>query len=233
MENNKIIKIAMIEDDPMMAELICEYLEKFNMQVKNYESPYLGLSALNIENFDLLILDLSLPEMDGLEACKLVREKTDIPIIISSARSDITDKSTCFYLGADDYLPKPYDPKELLLRIQSILRRVNKTYETQDRKGKKDKIFLFDEEKREIRKNQKLLELTNAEYEILSYFIKKTGFPLRREEILDSVDSMDDDGNTKSMDVMISRLRSKIEENPKKPRFIITVRGLGYKFLNE
>lgn len=230
MKREQMIKVIMIEDDPMMAELVCEYLKKHSIEVKNYESPYLGLSALDIEDFDLLILDLSLPEMDGLEVCRQVRAKSDIPIIISSARSDMDDKSTCFYLGADDFLPKPYDSKELLLRIHSILRRIRNR--TKDEEHKQE-IFTCSDKKKEIRKNGVLLDLTNAEYEILSYLIKRTGFPIKRREILDNVDSMKDDGNTKSMDVMISRLRSKIEENHKKPRFILTVRGLGYKFINE
>lgn len=219
----------MIEDDMMLAELISEYLANHNIEVKNYESPYIGLSALDIEKFDLLILDLSLPEMDGLEVCRQVRMKSDIPIIISSARSDINDKSACFYMGADDYMPKPYEPQELLLRIHSILRRINKLQKSEEKK----EYFSLDEEKKEVRKEGKILDLTKAEYEIMSYFIKRTGFPIRRREILDNVDSMKDDGNMKSMDVMISRLRNKIEQNPKKPQFIITLRGMGYKFLNE
>lgn len=229
MKREQMTKVIMIEDDPMMAELVGEYLGKHSIEVKNYESPYLGLSALDIEDFDLLILDLSLPEMDGIEVCRQVREKSNIPIIISSARSDMDDKGTCFYLGADDYLPKPYDSKELLLRIQSILRRVKNVPKDEVKK----EIFTCSDEKKEIRKEGELLELTNAEYEILSYLIKRAGFPVRRRELLDNVDSMKDDGNTKSMDVMISRIRGKIEENHKKPRFVITVRGLGYKFLNE
>lgn len=229
MLDRKTTKVIMIEDDPMMAELVCEYLGKYNIDVKNFESPYLGLSALSLEEYDLLILDLSLPEMDGLEVCRQVRAESDIPIIISSARSDMDDKSTCFYLGADDFLPKPYEPKELLLRIHSVLRRAQKAPKIENA----EEVFTLADEKKEIRKNGKVLELTNGEYEILSYFIKRTGFPVKRSEILDNVDSMKDDGNTKSMDVMISRLRTKVEENPKKPRHIITVRGLGYKFLNE
>jgi len=116
----------MIEDDREMAELIAEFLARHNIVVKNYENPELGLVGLDIDKYDLLILDLSLPNIDGLEVCRLVREKLDIPIIISSARSDITDKTACFSMGADDYLPKPYESQELLLRIHSILRRYNK-----------------------------------------------------------------------------------------------------------
>ena len=110
----------------MLYEVIT-YLKRHSIEVTNYETPELGLSALKFETFDLLILDLSLPGMDGLEVCREVRGFSDIPIIISSARSDITDKTACFSMGADDYMPKPYDTTELLLRIHSVLRRYKKT----------------------------------------------------------------------------------------------------------
>ena len=106
-----MVKILMIEDDPEFAEILSEYLAQFDMKVTNYEDPFLGLSA-GVEKYDLIILDLTLPGMDGLEACEELGRKYNIPIIISSARSDITDKVESLRLGADDYLPKPYDPKE-------------------------------------------------------------------------------------------------------------------------
>ena len=117
-----MINVLMIEDDPEFAQILSEYLSDFNIKVTNFEDPYLGLSA-GIKNFDLLILDLTLPGMDGLEVCKEIRSKYNIPIIISSARSDISDKVVGLQLGADDYLPKPYDPKEMYARIMSLIRR--------------------------------------------------------------------------------------------------------------
>ena len=117
-----MINVLMIEDDPEFAQILSEYLSDFNIKVTNFEDPYLGLSA-GVKNFDLLILDLTLPGMDGLEVCKEIRSKYNIPIIISSARSDISDKVVGLQLGADDYLPKPYDPKEMYARIMSLIRR--------------------------------------------------------------------------------------------------------------
>jgi len=189
----------------------------------------LGLLALNIDKYDLLILDLSLPNIDGLEVCRLVREKLDIPIIISSARSDITDKTACFSMGADDYLPKPYESQELLLRIHSILRRYNKKPIEEENKG----VFMLDTNRHEIKKNGELIYLTNAEFEIMAYFIKKKGFVISREEILTNVSSINYESSLKSIDVMIGRLRAKIEENPKQPKHIISIRGLGYKLVNQ
>lgn len=221
--------MAMIEDDAEMAELISEYLAKHNIRVNNYETPHLGLSALKFEDFDLLILDLSLPDIDGLEVCRTVRETSDIPIIISSARSDISDKSACFYMGADDYLPKPYDSQELLLRIHSVLRRYKKEPQVQEKAA----IFECSTERREVRKNGELLYLTNAEFEIMAYFIKRSGFALSREEILTNVDAISFESSLKSIDVMIGRLRQKIEEDPKRPRHLVSLRGIGYKLINE
>lgn len=120
-----MIKIAMVEDDIQLADLLTQYLKQFNIEVTNFEEPFLALSSLRIHKYDLLILDLTLPGMDGLDVCKEVVDKYNIPIIISSARSDITDKVTALQLGADDYLPKPYDPRELEVRIKTILRRYN------------------------------------------------------------------------------------------------------------
>lgn len=222
--------IIMIEDDREMAELISEFLEKHHIKVKNFETPELGLIDMELNRYDLLILDLSLPFYDGLEVCKMVREKSDIPIIISSARSDITDKTACFSMGADDYLPKPYDSKELLLRINSVLRRYQYTPESPE---ENKALFIHNPEKHEIQKEGKLLKLTNAEHEILAYFIKRAGFSVSREELLENVSSIKYESTLKSIDVLIGRLRHKIEENPKEPRHLISLRGIGYKLVNE
>ena len=119
----------MIEDDAEYASLLSNFLAKYNLKVTNYQDPYLGLSA-GVEKYDLLILDLTLPNMDGLEVCKEVVSKYDIPIIISSARSDLSDKVLGLQLGADDYLPKPYDPQEMYARIVSLLRRYKKVHDS-------------------------------------------------------------------------------------------------------
>ena len=121
-----MINILMIEDDPEFSLFLGEYLDKYNIKITNYEDPYLGLTA-GISNYDLLILDLTLPGIDGLEVCEKISKSYDIPIIISSARSDVTDKIMGLQIGADYYLPKPYDPKEMYAVIQSLLRRSKKT----------------------------------------------------------------------------------------------------------
>ena len=221
----------MIEDDLELADILVEYLDQYNIKVTNYDSPELGISALRVKKFDLVILDLSLPEIDGIEVCKMIREQCSIPIIISSARSNIGDKIACFSYGADDFMPKPYDTQELIFRIKSILRRCNFEIKNKNEE-KKDTVFIHNKEKMEILQNKKLLDLTNAEYHILSYLIKKAGFVISREELLSNVDSIKYESTYKSIDVLIGRVRSKIEENSRKPKYILSIRGIGYKLVN-
>jgi len=225
-----LIKIAMIEDDLELAEVLCQYLKQFNMEVTNFEEPYLALSALKINKYDLIILDLTLPGMDGLDVCKAIVKDFDIPIIISSARSDITDKVTALKMGADDYLPKPYDPRELEVRIKTILRRFNHSNIQEDES--KNKIFVLNEGKKEITKNGKYIKLTAGEFEVLSLLLKREGFVISREDIFENSDILNQDYESSgSLAVIINRIRHKIEENPKEPQYLHTIRGMGYKFI--
>jgi two-component system OmpR family response regulator len=221
----------MIEDDVELAIILTEYLKQFNIEVTNYEEPFLALSSLKLNTYDLIILDLTLPGMDGLDVCKAIVKDFDIPIIISSARSDISDKVTALQLGADDYLPKPYDPRELEVRIKTILRRFNHST-IQDEI--KTKTFFLDNDKKEITKNSKYVKLTAAEFEVLSLLIKRDGFVLSREDIFDNSDLLNQDYESSgSLAVIINRIRQKIEDNPKEPKYLHTIRGMGYKFHNE
>ena len=224
-----MIKIAMIEDDLELAEVLSLYLKQFNIEVVNFEEPFLALSSLKLQKFDLLILDLTLPGMDGLDVCKRVVDEFHIPIIISSARSDISDKVTALKLGADDYLPKPYDPRELEVRIRTILRRFNKSYE---KESNIKKTFILDEEKKDITKDGISIKLTAAEFEILSLFIKREGFIVSRDDIFENSDILNSDYESSgSLAVIINRIRHKIEDNQKEPKYLQTIRGMGYKFV--
>ena len=225
-----MIKIAMIEDDLELAEVLSLYLKQFNIEVVNFEEPFLALSSLKLQKFDLLILDLTLPGMDGLDVCKRVVDEFNIPIIISSARSDISDKVTALTLGADDYLQKPYDPRELEIRIRTILRRFNKSYEKEEPNIKK--TFILDEEKKDITKDGISIKLTAAEFEILSLFIKREGFIVSRDDIFENSDILNSDYESSgSLAVIINRIRHKIEDNQKEPKYLQTIRGMGYKFV--
>ncbi|WP_104761087.1 response regulator transcription factor [Helicobacter cetorum] len=222
-----MIEVLMIEDDIELAEILSEYLSQHGIRVTNYDEPYTGISAVNTQHYDLLLLDLTLPNLDGLEVCKRISKQKSIPIIISSARSDIEDKVKALDYGADDYLPKPYDPKELLARIQSLLRRFNKREEI----AHYDDLCIFrvDKDSREVYMRDKKLDLTRAEYEILSLLISKKGYVFSRESIAIESESINPESSNKSIDVIIGRLRSKIEKDPKHPEHIISIRGIGYK----
>lgn len=225
---DRTLEVLMIEDDVELAEILSEYLKSHNIKVTSYDEPYTGMSAINAKQFDLLLLDLTLPNLDGLEVCKRVAKQKNMPIIISSARSDVDDKVKALENGADDYLPKPYDPKELLARIQSLLRRY-KTNANQEGSKEPNPIFRIEKNSREIYYHDKKLELTRAEYEILTLLISKKGNVFSREAIAIESESINPESSNKSIDVIIGRLRAKIEDDPKKPRHIISVRGVGYK----
>ena len=223
-----MVNVLMIEDDIEFAELLGEYLSQFNIKVTNFDDPYLGLSA-GIKNYDVIILDLTLPGIDGLEVCKEIREKYDAPIIISSARSDISDKVIGLQLGADDYLPKPYDPKEMYARIMSLIRRYKKS--NSEKEGViTDSAFRIDAKRHEIFFNDQSIVLTPAEYEILEYLIKHHGFSVSREQLVYNCKSLKDK-DSKSLDVIIGRLRAKIGDSSKSPKHICSVRGIGYKLI--
>jgi two-component system OmpR family response regulator len=217
-----MINILMIEDDPEFAELLSEYLSQFDIKITNYEDPFLGLSA-GVKKYDLMILDLTLPGMDGLEVCEEVVRKYDLPVIISSARSDISDKVKSFELGAYDYLPKPYDPKEMYARIMSILNRVSKDKDSKNALPKSD----FEIRGDTIYFKGQALSLTPAEFEVLSLLVKHQGITQSREQIINTSGTMSIDSQGKSLDVIISKIRTKIGDNKR----IQAVRGVGYKLV--
>ncbi len=223
-------KVLMIEDDYELAEILMEYLEQFDISITIADEPYIGLSTLETKPFDLVILDLTLPGLDGLEVCKEIRKRHTLPIIISSARTDITDKVTALENGADDYLPKPYNPRELQARIMSLLRRQKGLVATQ-KDVQKPKDLIVNEESMTISLHGKALGLTAAEYGILAYLIKKEGGVVSREELIYNNEAINEETTNKSIDVIIGRIRQKLGENPKEPTYIHAVRGVGYKFL--
>lgn len=220
-----MINILMIEDDLEFAELLSEYLLQYDIKITNFEDPYLGLSA-GIKNYELLILDLTLPGIDGIEVCEEVVSKYDIPIIISSARSDINDKVQALALGADDYLPKPYDPKEMYARIMSLLRRYSKIQTGDSIQSdfvlKGDTIYFRND----------AMVLTPAEYQVLYLLIKNQGITQSREQIINTAGNMSIDSQGKSLDVIISKIRTKLgDKNPEDSKLIHSVRGVGYKIV--
>jgi len=223
-------RVLMIEDDLELAEILMEYLEQFDIAITIADDPYIGLSTLDTQTFDLVILDLTLPGLDGLEVCKEIRKRHTLPIIISSARTDITDKVTALENGADDYLPKPYNPRELQARIMSLLRRQKGFIPTIQTVQKPKDLLLYEDQMR-ITLKTKDLHLTGAEYGILAYLMKKEGGVVSREELIYNIEAISEETTNKSIDVIIGRIRHKLGENPKEPTYIHAIRGVGYKFL--
>lgn len=215
----------MIEDDSPLAEMLGDFLSRFGMEVTTYEDPYLGMSALEVQEFDLLLLDLSLPGIDGLEVLRNLRKKHTLPVIISSARTDLEDKLMGLQLGADDYLPKPYDPKELHARILTVLRRLKPSGNVAA-----PSIFQLDEEAFEIRMDGEAIKLTRAEHEILAHLIRRHNCVVSREEIISNSPALRD-GNPKSIEVLVGRIRQKISDDSRRPKYLTAVRGVGYKLI--
>ncbi|MBK3501273.1 response regulator transcription factor [Campylobacter fetus] len=218
--------IMLIEDDLEMQELLKDYLENYGFKVHAFADPKIALEELKKGEFVLVILDLMLPKIDGFEVCKMIRVFSTIAIIISSARGNLGDKVLTFEYGADDYLAKPYEPKELIIRINAVLRRIVKSEE--DAKKRFIGEFCIDEEKLEIQIDNHILELTKIEYEILLLMLNSKGKVVSRGEIAAHIKA---DLKDRSIDMHISNLRNKIFDDPKYPKYIKSVWGIGYKFI--
>lgn len=220
----------MIEDDLELAQIITDYLKSFDIEVTNTDSPYIGLSMLDMnKDFQLIILDLTLPEIDGLELIPKIREKSQIPIIISSARDDILDKVMGLERGADDYLPKPYNPRELQARIKTILKRVDTKNYT--KKDGRDSVFELRQNDMQIFFKGVALVLTLAEYDILKLLIQRNHGVVSREDFIYTSDNIEDESSLKNIDVIISRIRTKISKIDSERQYIKSVRGIGYQLI--
>lgn len=220
----------MIEDDLELAQIITDYLKSFDINVTTTDSPYNGLSMLDLnKDYELLILDLTLPEIDGLELIPKIREKSNIPIIISSARDDILDKVMGLERGADDYLPKPYNPRELQARIKTILKRVDG--KSNSNKSDDNQIFELKESDMQIIFKNIPLNLTLAEYDILKLLIQRNRGVVSREDFIYTSDNIEDDSSLKNIDVIISRIRTKLSNIDDTKQYIRSVRGIGYQLV--
>jgi len=221
------IKVLIIEDDEELLMALSLYLNKYGIETTCVEEPFIGLSLLTQEEFDLVILDLTLPGMDGLDVIKKIRDESDIPVIISSARNDLTDKVIGLERGADDYMPKPYDPRELVTRIKAILRRSNRP-----NIEKQSGVFTLDSSGHIIKFKGKALELTAAEFDVLEILISNKNSATSREQLLYDSEHIDDNSSIKNIDVIVSRIRNKLSKIDDKS-YIRPVRGIGYMLVEE
>ena len=221
--------ILVVDDEKPIVDII-----KFNLEKEGYKvtASYDGEDALNrikSGNFDMVLLDVMLPKIDGFSVCKKVREFSDVPIIMITAKADEVDKVLGLELGADDYITKPFGIRELIARIRANLRRTALS-SAQDGKVLKAGALTLNPETFEVKKNGKVIELTVREYELLKFLMSQKGQVFSREELLEKVWDYEYYGDIRTVDVTVRRLREKIEDNPSEPTFILTKRGIGYYF---
>lgn len=230
--------ILIVEDDARLAELTKEYLESNGFQVSIEDNGSNAVERVRHENPDLIILDVMLPGEDGLSICRKVKMERDLPILMLTARSDDMDQVVGLEVGADDYVAKPVRPRVLLARVKALLRRAE-TLQAQDTEqnnyGMRLKFsdLVIDSSIREAWLNSESLDLTSAEFDLLWLLVSNAGRVLSREEIFTSLRGIDYDGQDRSIDVRISRIRPKIGDDPVHPRRIKTVRSKGYLFVKE
>ncbi|MFY4803295.1 response regulator transcription factor [Aliarcobacter butzleri] len=217
-------RVLLIEDDKDMQKLIVEYLKEYDFDCIAFDQPKDVLEHFKIDNnYSIIILDLMLPEMDGFDLFKKLKQIKDIPIVISSARGDIGNKIHGFELGADDYLAKPYEPRELVLRIEHILKKdFNKTINIGN--------FIIDKENRTVLVDNYPIDLTKIEFEIFLFLVENQNKISSREQILNA-SSLDINTKNRTIDMHISNIRFKIGDDSKNPKYIKSVWGIGYKFV--
>lgn len=219
-------RILLIEDEVEMQELIKNYLLNYGYDVTAFIHPKEAIEDFknNRSTYDIVILDLMLPEMDGFDVCKRLKSYSDIPIIISSARGDIGNKIYGFEIGADDYLAKPYEPRELVLRIEAVLKRAQKS----DRLKISD--FSVDESSREVLLEDYSIDFTKVEFEIFLYLLKNRNKVISRDQLINAT-SLHEDTKNRTIDMHISNIRQKIGDDSKDAKYIKSVWGIGYKFI--
>jgi len=222
-------RVLMIEDDQSLAEMVAEYLGSMGMKVTVRPSAAEGLKATRQTGYDAVILDVMLPDVDGFEVCRRLRAESDLPILMLTARGEEMDRILGLELGADDYLPKPFNPRELLARLRAILRRralPGGVPEAVLRYGRLE----IDRDARVIRVDGEERPLTSHQFELLWILASNAGRVMSREALMDKLKNEELEPFDRSLDVHVSRIRAAIEDDPKHPHRILTVRGVGYVF---
>lgn len=225
-------RILVVEDDVSIAELIRDYLEINGMQAEIALTGKAGLRLIIDKTYDLVLLDLMLPEMDGFEVLKRIRETKDTPVLLVSAKREDIDKIRGFGLGADDYITKPFSPGELVARVKAHLARFRRlTGQTVSRGGTiRIRGMEIDTDARSVTVDGKVAELTFREYDILLFMARNPNKVFSKDQLFDRIWGMEALGDTTTVTVHIGKIRDKVEEDPKNPQFIETVWGAGYRF---
>jgi len=222
------MRVLVIDDDRRLGEMLRTYLEGQGLGIEVRGDATAGLTALDRGDFDAVVLDVMLPDIDGFEVCRRIRAGSEVPILMLTAKGDETDRVVGLELGADDYLPKPFSPRELLARLRAITRRNRPAPATPE-------VLRFgdlevDLGARLVRVAGDERSLTSHQFEILAALARNAGRVLSRDQIMDAVRGEQLEAFDRSIDVHVSRIRAAIEEDPRQPRRIVTVRGVGYVF---
>jgi two-component system, OmpR family, phosphate regulon response regulator OmpR len=224
--------IWVTDDDDRLRDLVQRYLQQQGFSTQGFRDAESTQIALKNNRPDLLVLDLMLPQQDGLSFCRNLRGQNDLlPILMLTARSDEIDRILGLEMGADDYLAKPFNTRELLARIQAILRRTRPVPIAEKEETYTFSDFIFAPTQRQLHKTNTLIELTNAEFNLLSIFVRHPNQPLSRDRLMQLAKKRDADVFDRSIDVVISRLRKRLEVDPSQPKFLQTVWGIGYVFI--
>ncbi len=220
-------RILMIEDDDRLASMVADYLRDAGYEVEVAGDAATGVRALEANAPDIVLLDLMLPDGDGLEVCRRLRASSSVPVIMVTARGDTTDRIVGLELGADDYLAKPFDPRELLARLRAVLRRHGDDHAADVLRFGRLEI---DRAARRVSIDGQTRELTARQFDLLLAMAERAGRVLSREQLIDAVGGDGSDPLDRSIDVHMVKVRAAIEDDPKQPRRVLTVRGAGYVF---
>jgi two-component system phosphate regulon response regulator OmpR len=222
-------RILLVEDDPRLAEMLSEYLGQAGFRITIAALGASALKRLSDEEYDAVVLDLMLPDMDGLDVCRQLRTKSNTPVLMLTGRGDAIDRIVGLELGADDYLPKPFEPRELLARLRAILRRGVRGRVSAEQSLHFGRLEI-DTSARAVRLDGVKCDLTGYQFDLLVALAERAGRVLSRDVLMDLVKGEHLEAFDRSIDVHMSRIRAVIEDDPKKPRRVITVRGTGYVF---
>ena len=229
------VKVLLVEDEKSIADGIIYNLKNEGLKVTHVDDGKIALDIFDEEHFDLIILDIMLPEVSGLEICKVIRKSSNIPIIMLTAKDDENDKISGLEMGADDYITKPFSVKELISRVKAVLRR---TKNSELLHGAEDLNFAkeitigniaMNPLRYETKIDNEIIELRPREFELLYYLCENAGNIVSRDKLFSKVWGYSFAGNSKTLDVHIQRIRERIEVNPKSPKRLVTIRGVGYK----
>ncbi len=225
-------RILMIEDDASLSQMVADYLSGFGMQLTIAATIAEGRAQINKHDFDALLLDVMLPDGDGFDMCREVRAASNIPILMLTARGEDTDRIVGLELGADDYLPKPFNPRELVARLRAIMRRRQSSHPPNDHVLRFGDLEI-DRDARSLRVGGEERSLTSYQFDLLLALAGHAGRVMSREALMDEVRGEALEAFDRSIDVHISRIRAAIEDDPKHPQRIVTVRGAGYVFARD